>query len=147
MGFAKGAGGGGGWRRGFSGNDDDGSDVGDATMVAIVGSSSACPWFCLDLFVAVESKLRRRGPVVYDDWLQVALSAIFRDASRAWFRSSEFFVRVGAALSGRRSTCRRLGWALPCVFQSMGMGLDLVVPVFARFSVINWAILFCLINR
>ena len=103
--------------------------------------------FCLGLLVAVESKLQRQGPVVYDDWLHVACSAIFLGASCAWFCSSEFSVRVGAVLSGCRSTCRRWGWALPCVFQSMGVGLALVVPVFARFSVINWAILFCLINR
>jgi len=95
------------WRPDFCGNDDGGSDVGDAAMVAVVGSSPACPRYCLGLFVAVESKLRRRGPVVYDDWLQVARSAIFRGASRAWFCSSEFSVRVGAALSGRRSTCSR----------------------------------------
>ena len=107
----------------FCGNDDGGSDVGDAAMVAVVGSSPACPRYCLGLFVAVESKLRWRGPVVYDDWLQVVRSVIFRGASRAWFCSSEFSVRVGAALSGRRSTYRRLGWTLPCVFQSMGVGL------------------------
>ena len=107
------------WRPGFCGNDDGGSDVADAAIVAVVSSSLACPQYCLGLFVAVELKLRWQGPVVYDDWLQVARSAIFRGASRAWFCSSEFSVRVGAALSGRRSTCRRLGWALPCVFQSM----------------------------
>ena len=135
------------WRPDFCGNNDGGSDVGDAAMVAIVGSSPACPRYCLGLFVAVESKLRWQDPVVYDDWLQMVHSVIFRGASRAWFCSFEFSVRVGAALSGRRSTCRRLGWALPCVFQSLGVGLALVVPVFVRFSVINWAILFCLINR
>ena len=31
------------WRPDFCGNDDGGSDVGDAAMVAIVGSSPACP--------------------------------------------------------------------------------------------------------
>ena len=75
-------------------------------MVVVVGSSPACPRYCLGLFVAVESKLRRRGHMVYDDWLHVVRLAIFRHASRAWFCSSEFSVRVGAALSGRRSTCR-----------------------------------------
>ena len=55
--------------RDFCGNDDGGSDVGDAAMVAVVGSSPACPWFCLGLLIAAESKLWRRGPVVYDDWL------------------------------------------------------------------------------
>ncbi|XBI01842.1 hypothetical protein VPH35_130521 [Triticum aestivum] len=135
------------WQPDFCGNDDGGSDVGDAAMVAVVGSSPACPRYCLGLFVAVESKLRWRGPVVYDDWLQVARSVIFRGASRAWFCSSEFSVRVGAALSGCRLTCCPIGWALPNVFQSRGVGLALVVPVFAQFSVINWAILFCLINR
>jgi hypothetical protein len=69
------------WRPGFCGNDDDGSDVGDAAMVAVVGSSPACLRFCLGLLVAVESKLRRRGPVVYDDWLHVTRSAIFCGAS------------------------------------------------------------------
>ena len=43
------------------------SDVGVATMVAVVSSSLACPRFCLGLLVVVDSKLRRRGPVVYDD--------------------------------------------------------------------------------
>ena len=38
------------------------SDVGDVAMVAVVGSSPACPWVCLGLFVAVKSKLRWRGP-------------------------------------------------------------------------------------
>jgi hypothetical protein len=90
------------WRPGFCGNDDGGSDVGDAAMVAVVGSSSACPRFCLGLFVAKESKLRRRGPVVYDDWLQVFRSAISRGASRAWFCPTEFSVRVRVASSGRR---------------------------------------------
>jgi hypothetical protein len=80
--------GGGLWRPGFCGNDDGGGDVGDAAMVEVVGSSPACPRVCLGLSVAVKSKLRRRGPVVYDDRLQVALSAIFRGASRAWFRPS-----------------------------------------------------------
>lgn len=47
------------WRPDFCGNDDGGSDVGDAAMVAIVGSSSACSRLCLGLFVAMESKLRR----------------------------------------------------------------------------------------
>ena len=108
------------WQPDFCGNDDGGSDVGDAAMVAVVGSSPACPRYCLGLFVAVESKLRWRGPVVYDDWLQVARSVIFRGASRAWFCSSEFSVRVGAALSGCRLTCCPIGWALPNVFQSRG---------------------------
>ena len=76
------------WRPDFCGNDDGGSDVGDAAMVAVVGSSPACPRYCLGLFVAVESKLRRQGPVVYDDWLQVVRSAIFRGAS---FRLVLFF--------------------------------------------------------
>ena len=72
------------WRPDFCGNDDGGSDVGSAAMVAVVGSSSACSRYCLGLFVAVESKLRWRwrGPVVYDDWQQVVRSAIFRGASR-----------------------------------------------------------------
>ena len=60
------------WRPDFCGNDDGGSDVGNAAMVVIVGSSPACPRYYLGLFVAMESKLRRRGPVVYDDWLHVA---------------------------------------------------------------------------
>ena len=90
------------WRPDFYGNGYGRSVVGDAAMVAVVGSSSACPRYCLGFLVAMESKLRRRGPVVYDDWLQVARSAISRGASRAWFCSSEFSVRVGVALSGRR---------------------------------------------
>ena len=44
------------------------SDVGGVALVEVVGSSSACPWVCLGLFVAVKSKLRWRGPVAYDDW-------------------------------------------------------------------------------
>ncbi|KAE8812930.1 Ubiquitin carboxyl-terminal hydrolase 9 [Hordeum vulgare] len=77
-------------RSDFGGNDDDGSEVGDAAMVAVVGSSPACPQYCLGMFVVVESKLRWRGPAIYDDWLQVARSAISRGASRAWFCPSEF---------------------------------------------------------
>ena len=69
------------WRPGFCGNDDGGSDVDDAAMVAVVGSSPACLRFCLGLLVAVKSKLRWRGPVVYDDWLHVTRSVIFRGAS------------------------------------------------------------------
>ena len=53
------------WLPDFCGNDDGGSDAGDAAMVAVVGSSSACPRFCLGLLVVMESKLRRRGPMVY----------------------------------------------------------------------------------
>ena len=76
------------WRPSFCGNDDGGSDVGNVAMVAVVGSSPACSRYCLGLFVTVESKLRRQGPVVYDDWLQMARSAIFRGAS---FRLVLFF--------------------------------------------------------
>jgi hypothetical protein len=64
------------------------SDVGDVALVEIVGSSSACPWVGLGLFVAVKSKLRWWVPVAYDDWRQVVCSAIFHGASLAWF----FFV-------------------------------------------------------
>ena len=59
------------WRQGFCGNDDGVSEVGGVAVVAVVGSSPACPRFCLGLFVDVESKLWWRGPVVYDDRLQV----------------------------------------------------------------------------
>jgi hypothetical protein len=38
------------------------SDVGDVALVMVVGSSSACPWVCLGLFVAVKSELRWRVP-------------------------------------------------------------------------------------
>jgi hypothetical protein len=38
------------------------SDVGDVALVAVVGSSPACSWVCLGLFVAVKSKLRWRVP-------------------------------------------------------------------------------------
>jgi hypothetical protein len=38
------------------------SDVGDVALVEVVGSSSACPWVCLGLFVAVKSKLCWRVP-------------------------------------------------------------------------------------
>jgi hypothetical protein len=38
------------------------TDVGDAALVAVVDSSSACLWVCLGLFVAAKSKLRWRGP-------------------------------------------------------------------------------------
>jgi hypothetical protein len=65
------------------------SYVGDAALVVVVGSSPACSWVCLDLFVAVKSKLRWRVPVAYDDWQhddwqQVVRSVIFYDASLAW---------------------------------------------------------------
>jgi hypothetical protein len=61
------------------------SDVGDMALVAVVGSSSTCPWVCLGLFVAVKLKLRWRVPVAYDDWWQVVRSAIFCGARLAWF--------------------------------------------------------------
>jgi hypothetical protein len=37
-------------------------DVGDTAFVEVVGSSPACPWVYLGLFVAVKSKLQWRGP-------------------------------------------------------------------------------------
>ena len=37
------------------------SDVGDVALVEVVGSSSACPWDCHGLLVAVKLKLRWRG--------------------------------------------------------------------------------------
>jgi hypothetical protein len=70
-------------------------DVGDVALVEIVGSSSACPWVGLGLFVAVKSKLRWRVPVVYDDWRQVVCSAIFHGVSLAWF----FFVVLAQSRS------------------------------------------------
>ncbi|KAE8805349.1 Ubiquitin carboxyl-terminal hydrolase 9 [Hordeum vulgare] len=100
------------WRPDFCGNDDGGSKVGNAVMVAVAGSSPACSRYCLRLFVAVESKLQLQDHVVYNDWLQMARSEIFCGASCAWFCSSEFSARVGAVLSGRKSTCHRLGLAL-----------------------------------
>ena len=71
-------------------------------MVAVVDSSPTCSRYCLGLFVAVESKLRWQDPVVYDDWLQMVHSVIFRGASRALFCHSLFCIRVGAVLSDRR---------------------------------------------
>jgi hypothetical protein len=38
------------------------SDVRDVALVVVVGSSPACPWVYLGLFVAVNSKLRSRDP-------------------------------------------------------------------------------------
>jgi hypothetical protein len=61
------------------------SYVGDAALVAVVGSSPACSWVCLGLFVAVKSKLWWRVPVAYDDWQQVVRLVIFYDTSLAWF--------------------------------------------------------------
>lgn len=40
------------------------SNVGDATMVEVFGSSLAYLWECLGLLDAVKSELRRRVPVV-----------------------------------------------------------------------------------
>jgi hypothetical protein len=59
------------------------SDVGDTALVAVVGSSSTCPWVCLGLFVSMKSELRWRVPVAYDDWRQVIRSVIFHGASFA----------------------------------------------------------------
>ncbi|XBI55369.1 hypothetical protein VPH35_037208 [Triticum aestivum] len=98
------------WRPDFCGNDDGGSNVGDAAMVAVVGSSLACPRDCLGLFAVVESKLRRRGPVVYDDRLQVARLAIllasavpgFVHRSRScavWPQVAEFWLRFSCSFT------------------------------------------------
>ena len=44
-------------RRGFCGNDDGMSDVGDMALVVLVGSFPACPCVCFSVFVVVKSKL------------------------------------------------------------------------------------------
>ena len=69
------------WRRGFCGNDDRASEVGDIAVA--VGSSSACSWDYLDLVVVVKSELWRRGPCGNDDSQQVVRSVVFHDASLA----------------------------------------------------------------
>ncbi|XBI88216.1 hypothetical protein VPH35_026203 [Triticum aestivum] len=61
------------------------SEVGGMTVVAVVGSSSACPWDYLGLFVAVKSELRRRGPCGNDDKQRAVYSVVFHGANLVWF--------------------------------------------------------------
>ena len=69
-------------------------------MVGVLGSSLACPRYCLGLLLNVELKLRR-GPVVYNDLLHGTRSVIFCGASHAWICPSKPSVRLGVVLSGR----------------------------------------------
>jgi hypothetical protein len=71
------------FHRGLCGNDDEGTDVGDVTMVEVVDSSSACPQDRHDWFVVVKSKLRWRGLVAYDDGHRVVRSVIFCGTNHA----------------------------------------------------------------
>lgn len=58
-------------------------DDGDATMVAIVGSSSACSWDYLRLSCCDEVGAAAAGPCGDDDRQQVVCSVVFRDANLA----------------------------------------------------------------
>ena len=46
------------------------SHVGDVALDEVVGSSQACPWVCISLFVVDKSKLMWCVPLMSDDWRQ-----------------------------------------------------------------------------